>query len=81
MLSDLKTSQDKLGGSVYFAYPFFDYNDRAIELLKKAGFHMAFIGQSDTDGYSFPNKTDKFKLRRKTVFNDLTQQDFIEFVK
>ena len=81
VLSDLKTSQDKLGGSVYFAYPFFDYNDRAIELLKKAGFHMAFIGQSDTDGYSFPNKTDKFKLRRKTVFNDLTQQDFIEFVK
>ena len=42
--------------------------------------HMAFIGQGDSDGYSFPNKTDKFKLRRKTVFNDLTQKEFIEFV-
>ena len=81
VLSDLKTSQEKLGGSVYFAYPFFDFNDRAIELLKKAGFHMAFIGQYDSDGYSYPNKTDKFKVRRKTVFNDLTQQEFIEFVK
>ena len=81
VLNDLKTSQDKLGGSLYFAYPFFDYNDRAIELLKKAGFHMAFIGQADTDGYSFPNKTDKFKVRRKTIFNDLTQDEFVEFVK
>ena len=81
VLSDLKTSQDILGGSKYFAYPFFDYNDRAIDLLKKAGFHMAFIGQYDTDGYSYPNKTDKFMVRRKTVFNDLTQQEFIEFIK
>lgn len=81
VLNDLKTSQDKLGGSIYFAYPFFDFNDRAIELLKKVGFHMAFIGQYDSDGYSFPNKTDKFKVRRKTIFNDLTQDEFIEFIK
>ena len=81
VLSDLKASQDKVGGSKYFAYPFFDFNDRAIELLKKAGFHMAFIGQYDTDGYSYPNKTDKFKVRRKTIFNDLTQQEFIEYIK
>ena len=78
VLEDLKTSQEKLGGSVYFAYPFFDFNDRAIELLKKAGFHMAFIGQYDTDGYSYPKKTNKFLVRRKTVFNDLTQNEFVE---
>ena len=81
VLSDLKTSQDILGGSVYFAYPFFDFNDRAIELLKKAGFHMAFIGQYDSNGFSFPNKTDKFKVRRTTIFNDTSQEEFIELVK
>ncbi len=81
VLNDLKTSQEKLGGSKYFAYPFFDYNDRAISLLKKAGFTMAFIGQADTDGYSFPNKTDKFKVRRTTMFSSTTMDEFISYLK
>jgi len=81
VLSDLKKSQDKLKGSYYFAYPFFDFNDRAISLLKQAGFKMAFIGQYDTDGYSYPGVTDKFKLRRKTIFSDTTMNEFIEYLK
>lgn len=81
VLNDLKTSQDKLGGSKYFAYPFFDFNDRAISLLKKAGFNMAFIGQYDTDGYSYPKSTDKFKLRRKTIFNTTSMSEFISYLK
>ena len=81
VLNDLKTSQDKLGGSKYFAYPFFDFNDRAITLLKKAGFNMAFIGQYDTDGYSYPNSTDKFKLRRKTIFNSTSMSEFIDYLR
>ena len=81
VLNDLKTSQDKLGGSRYFAYPFFDFNDRAISLLKKAGFNMAFIGQYDTDGYSYPKSTDKYKLRRKTIFNTTSMSEFISYLK
>ena len=81
VLNDLKTSQEKLGGSNYFAYPFFDFNARSIELLKKAGFHMAFIGQYDTDGYSYPKSTDKFKVRRKTIFNDISMDEFISYLK
>lgn len=81
VLKDLKLSQEKLGGSKYFAYPFFDFNDRAIELLKKAGFHLAFIGQYDTDGYSYPLKTDKFKVRRKTIFSNTTMDEFISILK
>ena len=81
VLEDLKTSQEKLGGSVYFAYPFFDFNARAIELLKKAGFHMAFIGQYDTDGYSYPNVTDKFKVRRKTIFAEDYMWEFISYLE
>ena len=81
VLNDLKTSQDKLGGSEYFAYPFFDFNDRAIELLKKAGFNMAFIGQYDTDGYSYPKVTSKYKVRRKTIFSDTTMNEFISYLQ
>ena len=80
IIKDLKTSQEKLGGSIALSYPFFDFNDRAIRLLKKCGFHMAFIGQYDTDGYS-TFTTDKFQLRRKTIFNDDSLDTFIGYLK
>ena len=79
ILEDLKTSQEKLGGSTAFAYPFFDFNDRAIKLLKESGFTLAFIGQYDTDGYSNP-KTDKMKLRRKTIFSTDSINTFINYL-
>ena len=81
VLNDLKTSQEKLGGSKYFAYPFFDFNDRAINLLKKAGFKLAFIGQYDTDGYSYPGVTDPYKVRRTTMFSDTSMEEFISYLK
>ena len=80
VLSDLKTSQDILGGSTYFAYPFFDVNDRAIELLKKAGFKLAFIGEYDTKGYSYKDRTDHYKLRRLSIFNDTNLDEFIKYL-
>ena len=80
ILKDLKTSQEKLGGSKYLSYPFFDYNDRAIKLLKKAGFHLAFVGQANTDGYSTFN-TDRFKIRRKTIFATDSLEKFKSYLK
>lgn len=81
VLQDLKTSQEKIGGSKYFAYPFFDFNNRAISLLKQAGFNMAFIGQYNTDGYAYPNKTNKYKVPRKTIFNTTTIEEFISYLE
>lgn len=81
ILNDLKTSQEKLGGSKYFAYPFFDFNDRAINLLKKAGFKLAFIGQYDTDGYSYPGVTDPYKVRRTTIFSDTSMEEFESYLR
>lgn len=81
VLNDLKKSQEKLGGSKYLAYPFFDYNPRAIELLKKAGFNLAFIGQYNTFGFSTPGKTDKYKVPRKTIFNTTSMKDFENLLK
>ncbi len=80
MVNDLKLSQQKLNGSYYFAYPFFDFNDRAIAALKEAGFKMAFIGQYGKEGYS-ESSTDRFMLRRKTIFGDLTLNEFINYLK
>ena len=80
VLNDLKTSQDILGGSKYFAYPFFDVNDRAIKLLKEAGFKLAFIGQYDTEGYSYKDRTDHYKLRRMSIFNDTHLDEFISYL-
>ena len=81
VISDLKISQEMLGGSKYFAYPFFDFNDRAISLLKQAGFKLAFIGQYDTDGYSYPLITDRYKVRRKTIFSDTSMNEFISYLQ
>lgn len=79
IIADLKLSQEKLGGSKYFAYPFFDSNTRAIKALRETGFKLAFIGQYDTDGYSTP-KTDRYQLRRKTVFGDDSLSTLIKYI-
>lgn len=79
IVADLKLSQEKLKGSYYFAYPFFDYNTGAINALKEAGFKMAFIGQFNTNGYS-DSSTDRYLLRRKTIFGNLKLDGFIEYI-
>lgn len=45
ILSDLKKSREALGGSTAFCYPFYEYNSYAENLVKEAGFTMAFIGE------------------------------------
>ena len=44
IVEDLKKSSESLNDSKYFAYPFYEYNDHAIEALKEAGFRMALAG-------------------------------------
>lgn len=80
ILTDLKTSQDKLDGAISLAYPFFDFNERAIKLLKKSGFRLAFVGQYNTNGYASA-KTDKFKIPRKTIFSYDSLDTFISYLK
>lgn len=79
ILDDLKKSQEVLGDSVYFAYPFFDYNERAIKLLKEAGFKMAFIGQAGVDGFSKVG-TNLYKVPRKAIFSYTTYKEFVSYL-
>ena len=73
ILEDLKKSRESLNNSEYFAYPFYEYNDHAIGMLKEAGFRMAFAGGSRkvTQGI------DKFKIPRYGMVNTDTMETFI----
>lgn len=44
--ADLKQSREILNNTTAFCYPFYEYNDYAIEQVQKAGFTTGFIGES-----------------------------------
>lgn len=79
VLEDLKASRDMLNGSTVFCYPFYDYNKRAINLLKEAGFTMAFAGVMSSDGYSYVG-IDKMLIPRLTLNAYTTYKQFVSYV-
>ena len=72
---DLKASRDKLGGSTYFCYPFYEYNQYSERMLKEAGFTMAFIGESNYSDNLVHVGSDKFRLRRFVIVTYTTMTD------
>lgn len=78
ILEDLRRSRESLNQSPYFCYPFYDSNDRAIELLKRAGFTMAFAGEKGDSKVRVGQ--DKFKIPRYVIVNTTTMEDFIRYV-
>jgi len=79
VLNDLKASREKLNGSIALAYPFYDYNDRAIELVKKSGFKLAFIGADNVMGRSYPG-INLYKVPRMTIWDTTTFESFKRYV-
>ncbi len=67
--NDLKTSREKLHGSTYLAYPFYEYNDYSITQLKKAGFTMAFGGYNEGGNKYAKPGINKFKVPRLVIYN------------
>ena len=72
---DLRQSREDLDGSTVFCFPFYEYNDYAIEMLKEAGFTMAFIGESSYSDNLVHVGDDKFKLRRFVIVTYTTIND------
>lgn len=72
ILEDLKASQDRIGGSSVFCYPFYEYNSHSIELLKQAGFEMAFIGGNRKAKVG----VDLMQIPRYVVYSNTTLEDF-----
>ena len=79
ILADLKASRDALNGSTVFCYPFYEYNDYAINLVKEAGFTMAFIGESNFSDNLVHVGSDKFKLRRFVIVTYTTMDDLNKY--
>lgn len=71
-VADLKRSQEVLGTSSAFAYPFGDYNDNAIEAVRKAGFKLAFTTEP---GKIYPDD-DPYRLKRVREMGNLSVEDF-----
>ena len=68
ILTDLKSSRDTLNGTVAMAYPFFEYSNYAIELVREAGFEIAFIGGQT----KIKPGVDPYKVPRYTMFYNTT---------
>lgn len=79
ILEDLKTSSKILNNSTIFCYPFYDYNDRAINLLKEAGYTMAFAGLLNTNGYTYVG-TNKMLIPRETILSNTTFEEFKSYI-
>lgn len=76
ILEDLKKSQESLNNTPYFCWPFFEYNDYAINILKEAGFRMAFIGGRR----KIKPGMDKMILPRYGVVNDTMVSDIARII-
>ncbi len=78
VLNDLKKSRENLDNTPYFCYPFYEYNQRAINLLKKAGFTMAFAGEENNNKVKVGQN--KFKIPRYVIVNNTSMNNFIWMV-
>ena len=76
ILEDLRKSRESLNNTTYFCYPFYDYNKRTINLLKQAGFTMAFIGGDK----KVRKGQDKFTIPRYVIVNYTSMNNFINMV-
>lgn len=79
LLADLALSRQKLSGSTVFAYPFYEYNDYAISILKEAGFTMAFVGESWYSDNLVKVGMNKFTLPRFVMVNYTTKNDLTKY--
>lgn len=65
IVEDLKESRESLNNTTYFCYPFYEYNNHAINALKEAGFTMALTGGE----YKAKQGIDKYKVPRYVIYN------------
>lgn len=80
LLNDLKLSREKIGGTTVFAYPFYEYNNYSIPVLKDAGFTMAFGGEKENGHDYVKPGIDKFRLPRWVIVNYTDMETFIQYL-
>lgn len=76
VMQDLKTSIEILGSNAAFCFPFYAYNNDAIESVKESGFKLAFIGGNTKATRSH----DKYKIPRYPIYNSTTLNQFKNYI-
>ena len=66
ILNDLRTSRETLNGTKAFCFPFYEYSNYSINLVKEAGFDMAFIGGST----KIKKGIDPYKIPRYPILSN-----------
>ena len=75
-LKDLTTSKEMLKTAISLAYPFGDYNDNTKEMLKEAGYDLAFT----TEWGVVKPGMDKYALPRIRISDGNSLQTFIDSI-
>lgn len=77
LVNDLKLSREKLNGTEAFCYPFYEYNNHAIEAVKEAGFKIGFIGEQKKAKVG----VDLYKVPRITIHDGTSLNQYINYIK
>lgn len=75
-VEDLKKSSELCGGTTYLAYPFGEYTDSSIQILKDAGYTMALT----TNYGNAKVGQNKYLLPRIYMYNEYTLEKFKRLV-
>lgn len=73
---DLQKSIDLLDNNISFAYPFYDYTDDSIEVLKELNFKIAFVGGNRKS----TRNDDKYLIPRYPIYDSTSLDEFINMV-
>lgn len=76
VMKDLEKSVTITQSKKAFCFPFYAYNDTAIEQVKRAGFNLAFVG----GGYKASQSSNKYKIPRYPIYKDITLNQFIAMI-
>ena len=74
---DLELSRKTLNDTEAFCFPFYEYNDYAIDLVKTAGFKTAYIGGDKKASIGINNYT----IPRITIHNNISLDNYINLIK
>ena len=77
VLKDLRLSIEITGSTNAFCYPFFVYNNQAIENVKEAGFKLAFAGGD----YKATKASNKYAIPRFHITRGITLEEFINIIE
>ena len=76
ILEDLKKSRESLNNTTAFCFPFYEYNANAINLVKEAGFEMAFVGGNRSAKVG----DNLFEIPRFIMLKSTTMNKFIYYI-